>query len=946
MNGELKPWYAIVTPHEDIRKGRFDEAVFAADLWAVANGTAPEIYLDAEEFFRKTYLTQGLSKVLNRVIEALNSGGESRNRIISLQTVFGGGKTHTLVALWHLVKHASILHHSPHVDDLKKAIGSPFPEKSFKTAVFTNHTCDSTQGRIASDGTHLHTLWGEIAFQLGGKDLYERIRANDETQRVPQGIFTEILRASSPCLILLDELADYCVGASAVTVGDSTLADQTISFIQQLTEAAAQVPGTIVVATLPASKFEIAQSEKGHEVFAALEKRFQRKGTDIKPVDDDEIFEVVRTRLFESIVHENDPNYLQKIARLYQEMYATHSGEVPNEAAKSTYRQQIERSFPFHPLLIDTLYKRWGSNPNLQRTRGVLRLLASIVGDLWQHRKASTQSQHLIQPSHIRWSIDALQASLTRLWGPQYQSVAAADIIGKHSHAGLFDDERGDDYRHEAIGEGLASTILLGSFGGQGDRSGFSSKDLKLACSRIGLNWNYTDGALIELENRCFYLHTASAGNHGKRYRFSTKPTLNKLIVQYRQLNANNDFNDEIINILRSETRNILLGSATWRILINPEVDLPEQKNLNLLILPPSLSWNSDLSFDDQLVSLVTSISNYCGLKDRLYRNTLIFLAPTSRGITNLRKVLRESIALNGVHADYWDQLDDDQKNDLKNRIDVARRKALESLGPAYTIVLRVHNGDLENISLPDARSEFQEHLRYLWSNLIEEHEWIVRNIGAIELKKNGLILSEGALRLKDAVDSYLKYTDKPIIATTDAVLNGLSQACSRGEIGIGRGGNPSVLLKKYCKQEIFLDPNDDSLWIIPKFNPEPEITPPSPTNGVTDSEDKKTVTLDDDMSSSKDTVIDEPKSASTINAFVIRGEVPIKQWTNLFEYFILPMNENYSENLHLCINLEMRLSDGDGLSENDHKFTAIKESANQLGLELKITKKSDEAKS
>jgi hypothetical protein len=137
-------------------------------------------------------------------------------------------------------------------------------------------------------------------------------------------------------------------------------------------------------------------------------------------------------------------------------MYAAHSGEVPSEAAKNTYREQLQRAYPFHPLLIDALYTRWGSHPDFQRTRGVLRLLASIVGDLWKRRQGTTETQHLIQPCHVRWSVDALQAALARLWGPAYQSVAAADVIGDRSNAGIFDEERGGDYRSEAIAMDVA----------------------------------------------------------------------------------------------------------------------------------------------------------------------------------------------------------------------------------------------------------------------------------------------------------------------------------------------------------------------------------------------------------------------------------------------------------------------------------------------------------
>jgi len=163
----LKPCYAVAIPHEDIREGRLAEAVFAANLWAVVCGTAPELYLDPEGFFRKTYLTSGLSTVLSLVAGALRRGGETGDRIISLQTAFGGGKTHTLVALWHLAKHAERLQGSPYAEGLREAVGGRLPEKVNGVAVFTNQTCDATQGRKVEGGVHLRTLWDEFAYQLG-----------------------------------------------------------------------------------------------------------------------------------------------------------------------------------------------------------------------------------------------------------------------------------------------------------------------------------------------------------------------------------------------------------------------------------------------------------------------------------------------------------------------------------------------------------------------------------------------------------------------------------------------------------------------------------------------------------------------------------------------------------------------------------------------------------
>ncbi|MBW1911012.1 MAG: ATP-binding protein [Deltaproteobacteria bacterium] len=935
----LKPWYAVATPHEDIRKGRLEEAVFAANIWAVVQGTAPEVYLDPEEFFGKTYMTTGIGTVLSRVSNALAGKSESGDRIISLQTSFGGGKTHTLVALWHLAKHAGKLKHSTHAKDLSRVLENRFPEQVRSVAVFTNASCDATQGRETPEGIHTRTLWGELAVQLGGKKLYEKIRVNDETQRVPQGIFADVLREATPCIILLDELADYCVGAAAVPVGDTTLADQTISFIQQLEEAVDQVPGSAVVATLPASKYEVAQSEKGQETFMTLEKRFQRLGADVKPVADDEIYEVVRARLFESITPPDEPDHPKKVAQTYQTMYATHSGEVLSEAAKKTYREQIERAYPFHPLVIDALHTRWGSHPDFQRTRGVLRLLASVVGDLWKRRKGSTQTQHLIQPCHIRWSIDAMQAALTRLWGPAYQSVAAADIIGQKSNAAAFDEERGADYAREEIGQGIAAAILLGSFGGKAGRSGFSSKEIKLACSKQGVNWNYADGALLELENRCFYLHSTTAGALGKRYWFSTKPTLNKLIIQYRQQMAGETFEDEILEDLRTQAGKGALAGATWRVIVDPAEDLPEQKALTLLILPPSLAWNGNGPEKDLARDQVLKISGKCGGRDRLFKNTLIFLAGTSRGLNKLRQARREKAALEGVKSDYGDQLDKGQRDDLQKRLEAVERSTLEALGPAYTVAIRVQGEDVEVCSLADARPSFQEHLGYLWTTLVDDEEWILRRVGSVTLEKTGLILKEGALRIKDAIDAFLRFTDKPMISSKDAVTAGLVQACADGLIGIGRGGSPSTLQASYCRQSVSVDPNEDGVWIIPAFEPEQEEG--AKDTGAAQTGEESVSPGEggrEDVGATGVAGVGTTPSEEEVRKvrrFKVSGSVPVENYSELFRCFVGPAARMNLKKLNLGIQFEMETFPDKELDPNDPSLKAMEEAARQLGIEF-----------
>jgi hypothetical protein len=929
---DLKPWYAIATPHEDIRKGQLAEAVFAANLWAVAQGTAPQVYLDPEAFFQKTYLTTGLKNVLSKVGKALAGQSESGDRIISLQTSFGGGKTHILIALWHLAKHADVIRQSAAYKELRDAIGGQLPRRACNVAVFTHQTCDATQGRKTKEGVHTHTLWGELALQLGGKALYARIAENDQNRTVPQGLFVEILRAASPCLILLDEIADYCVGAAAVNVGKTTLCDQTISFIQQLSEAIHQVKGAAVVATLPASHVEVASSEKGQEILQGLEKRFGRMGADVKPVADEEIYEVVRRRLFEDL---GDPAEHARVASAYLNLYRQHEKELPSDATKATYKERILNAYPFHPELIDALYLRWGAHPDFQRTRGVLRLLASIVGDLWQRRETNTQSQPLIQPCHIRWTIDALQANLTRLWGVGYQSVVAADVIGEKANATLLDQERGEEYAREKIAQGLAAAILLGSFGGQAERAGYSSKDLKLVCSRPSLNWNYTDGALLALEERGFFLHTASAGMLGKRYWFGVKPTLNKLIVQYRQPLQAEDFDLEIAQLLEQQVKAIRSSAATWRVLVDPQTDLPEQKSLTLLIMPPSFALpdNGDrAAIENRLLAL----SQKCGTRERQFRNTLLFLLPSPRGLNRLRQALREQAALEAVQRDYKSQLDAEQLEDLAERLKAARTSVNDTLGSAYTNVARVEGQSLNVIALTDAKKDFAEHLNLVWKQLVEEEEWILRKVGTVTLQQVGLIPKEGGIRLSDAIDAFLRYTDKPMIASREAVTQGLSQACKDRLIGIGRGLKADNLQKRWCGEAITLDPAEEGMWIIPPFTEEPTVTvPPSGDKPVAP------VAPGGQGASPTAPVFGQtpppPSKGKAIKKIIIRGAVPPESWADLFRSFVSPAARMPLKHLRLGIQFEMESSAEQPLSEDDPRIKAMKESAQQLSLDLDI---------
>ena len=340
------------------------------------------------------------------------------------------------------------------------------------------------------------------------------------------------------------------------------------------------------------------------------------------------------------------------------------------------------------------------------------------------------------------------------------------------------------------------------------------------------------------------------------------------------------------------------------------------------------------------------SISVRCGGKDRLYRNTLIYLAGTARGLGKLRQAHQQQSALEGVRADYWDQLDAEQRGDLGKRLDTARRAAFDALGPAYTVALRVHGQDVEVCSLSDARHGLQEHLGYVWTTLVEDEEWILRRVGSVTLQNSGMIPQEGGLRLKDAVEAFLRFTDKPMVATKDAVTVGLARACEEGILGIGRGGGLSSLLTRHCQQSVSLDPTEEGVWIIPPFDPEP-------ATAFGDEEERGTgfgkgeTGVSPGASGGTETGTGEDGGGPTpgqetsdkrmVRRFVVQGEVPVESWAELFRCFVGPAAKMQLKELGLGVRFEMALHDDRAMTEDHAALKAMKEAARQLGLKLQI---------
>lgn len=919
----LLPWFRVVTPHMDIRQGRLDESIFAANLAEVALGNGREIYSNPAMFFSKTFFTAGLKNVAKTVIKGLNGQEDSDNRVISLQTGFGGGKTHTLISLFHLAKWGKNAIDSTYTKELLNYTGHPEFD-SANIAVFTNTTNDPANGRKAEEGVHIQTIWGELAYQLGGKEGYETVRKNDEQLIAPAGLFKKVLAKTKPALILIDELADYTVKASARKAGNSSLADQTISFMQELTEAIAETNNCVAVITLPASVQEVGNTPEAQSVLNSLQKRVSRVGADTQPVADEEIYEVIRRRLFEDI---GDMEIIEKVADEYMGMYHEFWSELPPIANRSEYKQKILKSYPFHPELIDVFRIRWASHHDFQRTRGVLRLLAAVVSDLWKRKQNLAGENAMIHTGIINFSnLDALSGQLKKLYGNGFDSVITADVSGSSSNAFKIDGNK-SEYGHWDLTQSLASVILMNSFGSDGTNRGISVSELKLnLLSPNGFNHNSINGALDELESNAYYLYYAQSSAAGKRYWFHTKPNINILITQGKNDIKSVDITSEIINRIRAKVQNVSL----FNVLVDPQEDIPEQKRPTLLILNPNHQANPN-DVNGRTKPLIEQIATKKGNSERIYRNTLLFLICSELGTGQLYSEAREYLACRKISTEYKNQLEQEQKQDLKDRMDAASRGLEKAIVAAYSILVKYssQNG-ADVLQIRQFKDSLDLQINSNIIDALKEEEWLLENIGANTLKRNNLYPTlESNIRVKDVYEAFLRFDDKPMISGKQAVANSLLRYCTNGEFCIATGDG-EIFSRYFLKEQVpFFDVEDETYWLLDK-SLKPEDKP------TTDEESNKSI-LDQSVQEPKVDDSTEPtgkpgEQMVLFKSIKISGKVPLEHYTQVFNSFIMPLAQN---NIEIEISIKGKSTKAKPLTDASQVYKIVKESAKQLGLDL-----------
>ena len=509
----MKNWYDIIPPHEDIRKGNFDEAVFAADLGDVYDGTAPADYQDPYLFFKKTYPTQGLQNLLSRVQSTLTTGQGSS--VIQIQTPFGGGKTHALVAIYHYLKNGQ---------RVKELLPAGLELLSPKVAVIAGNHWDPVAGRT-TDGVTRRTFWGEIGYQIGGAAGYEAFRANDEARVSPgKDKLRDFLAAHQPFILLFDEILEYinrALDARAKGDVDVSLGTQTFSFFQELTEAVAAIPRGMLVVTLPSSHIEDF-SERQEESLARLGKIFGRVESIETPVQGEEVYAVIRRRLFEVEKLKQAP--MREAVHRYFQLYQQNRDDVPAKAREISYRERMELAYPFHPDVIDILYEKWSTYSTFQRTRGVLRLLANVIEDLYQREVGLD----LILPGDINLGKPSIRQEFLKHIGSEYEGVIGSDIAGHDAKAQSLDSAN-RPWKH--LAQRISTAVFFHSFSADTSEKGVNLPYVKLAVLHSDTMPAMVTEVLGKLANILWYLNS-----RGDAYYFSRIPNLNRMILDKKEL--------------------------------------------------------------------------------------------------------------------------------------------------------------------------------------------------------------------------------------------------------------------------------------------------------------------------------------------------------------------------------------------------------------------------
>ena len=662
--GGLVPWREVVSPHQDVASGRYQQAEFAADLWQVHLGEGSPEYLDPSEFFRRTYLTDSLKQLLGGAVQRL--AGMGGDPVIQLQTNFGGGKTHSMLVLYHLFSGAPVGGLSG-MDAVMQETGvAALP--SVNRVVLVGNRISPGNPVSKTDGTEVRTLWGELAWQLGqtaggqaeARRAYERVRADDERATNPGDALRELLNEYGPSLILIDEWVAYA--RQLHDEGDLPAGsfETQFTFAQALSESAKLAKNCLLVISLPASdSMDSPHAEaddvevgglRGRAALSRLRNVIGRVDSPWRPASAEESFEIVRRRLFQPIVDPANFATRDNVARAFCDLYRTSHQEFPPECVEADYEKRVRAAYPIHPEVFERLYSDWSTLQSFQRTRGVLRLMAAVIHSLWEKGDRNP----LILPANVPLDDPRVQFELTRYLPDNWLPVIERDIDGANSLPLRLDGEVPNLGKYGACRR-VARSIYLGSAPIPGAANqGIEDRRIKLGCVIPGEPAAVFGDAMRRLGSAATYLY-----QDGTRYWYSTQPTVATLAEsRAEEYRRNRDKVDQEIERRLRADLSVRGDFNKVHILPPSSHDVQDDQDASLVVLGPTYPHAREGGSGSRAITAAKAMLESRGNTPRLFRNTLVFLAADDTRLQDLEDGVRRYLAWQSI-------LDDKEPLDL-----------------------------------------------------------------------------------------------------------------------------------------------------------------------------------------------------------------------------------------------------------------------------------------
>jgi len=840
--GNLKPWREVVTPHKDVASGRYQQAEFAADLWQVHLGQGTDEYKNPVEFFRRTFLTESLKGMLVGAVQRLS--GQGGDPVVQLQTNFGGGKTHSMLALYHLFSGVAPTELTGIDAVMQKAGTKKLP--TAKRVVLVGNKISPGNPSTKPDGTVVRTLWGELAWQLGGKKAFARVKADDEKATSPGDVLRELFIEYGPCLILIDEWVAYARQLHDQSDLPAGGFETQFSFAQVLTESAKLANNCLLVISLPASDtagsphtqaddVEVG-GQRGREALDRLRNVVGRIESSWRPATAEEGFEIVRRRLFEPMADPAQFKDRDVVARAFADLYRTQHQEFPPECRDADYEKRLKAAYPIHPEIFDRLYTDWSTLVKFQRTRGVLRLMAAVIHSLWE----KGDKNPLILPANISIDDSRVQFELTRYLSENWVPVIEKDVDGPNSLPMRLDGEVPNLGKFAACRR-VARTIYLGSAPlTQAAHRGLEDRRVRLGCVMPGESPAVFGDALRRLAGAATYLY-----QDGPRYWYSTQPTVTKL-AEDRAEQLKRD-PDKVVHELDKRLRKDLERKGDFgRIHPMPQSgqDVPDDLDARLVVLGVDHAYTKEPNCAAE--NAAKAIFEARGNTPRLYRNTLAFLAADKTRLQDLDEAARRYLAWESILDEKVSlNLDPQQVKQAETQFAAADGAVTARVPETYQwLLVPVQSSPQAAIEWQATRLSGQDALAVRAGKKLRTDELLVTGLAATRLRMelDRVPLWRGDhVAIKQLIDDFARYLYLPRLrdpaVLLDAIREGLN-LLTWGKDSFAYAEGFDEILVRYrglrCGQMVNVTENDLTGLLV---RPEPALkqqeTEASPSGGL-----------------------------------------------------------------------------------------------------------------